>query len=296
MNKEDPAADISDGVCAYLQGGFGNQLFILAAAWSQSRRLDCPLYVDISRFIAPDPLERGHETPRTFELNELRAPGQLLTSDSPWLANSPRRPPAIRRLGRRSRRLRVFQQDGFGYDARIDAIRPGTTILGYFQSPLYFQRVELEMRELLGGGGVVPRAAVSLHLRRGDYLGDAAAAHHGVASAEYAGRAVRLMRRLLPDVNIRLFSDSPGLADAELQGVDGWAHAVDVESLGPLATVREMSRASGFIMSNSSFSWWAAWLMDAASDATVVGPRPWLRSGEGAADLLLPHWLTLDAR
>ena len=37
-----PVRDISDGICAYLQGGLGNQLFILAAAWEQAERLDCP--------------------------------------------------------------------------------------------------------------------------------------------------------------------------------------------------------------------------------------------------------------
>jgi len=53
------------------------------------------------------------------------------------------------------------------------------------------------------------------------------------------------------------------------------------------------------IMSNSSFSWWAALLMRSQSgqqDSLVIAPRPWTASGESRADMLEADWITLDAR
>ncbi len=44
--------DRSDGITGYLSGGLGNQLFVYAAALEQSRRLDCPLYLDCSGYDA----------------------------------------------------------------------------------------------------------------------------------------------------------------------------------------------------------------------------------------------------
>lgn len=304
-----PARDIRDGICAYLQGGFGNQLFILAAAWEQADRLDCPLYVDTSRFLAGDPLERAKETPRTYELGDIDHPGIVLGEDSPWYRNSPRRPAAIRRPGSGSRTLAVFRQPTLAHHPEIDRVTPGTTLLGYFQSWRYFEHVadrlaealhtanlSADERRALDSSGVDD--AITAHVRRGDYLTPAAALHHGIASADYFRRALTLLRRLQgPEREVRVFSDSPEIVRTELEGIGGLDFVDDTAALGSLATVLAMSRGSAFAMSNSSFSWWAAWLMSRrAPDAPVVAPRPWQADGQSGHDQLLPTWLTLDAR
>lgn len=302
-----PAIDISDGVCAYLQGGLGNQLFILAAAWRQARRLDCPLYVDRSRFIRLDRLEIGYETARPFDLAELDLPGVMLAEDSPWFVNSPRRPVVIRRPGRRSHALRVFREPASGGPRLIDdAVRPGTTLLGYFQSPAYFDDIAADVRALIEGAAITdtdraeiaaitsdPR--ITVHLRRGDYMRPEVAAHHGLVSTVYVERALDLVARLTGDRRARVFSDSPDIAANEVGNIDG-IEIIDPERLSTLATIIAMSKATGFVMSNSSFSWWASYLLH-TRDATapIVAPRPWLASGDTAATLLPAAWLTLGA-
>ena len=58
-----------------------------------------------------------------------------------------------------------------------------------------------------------------------------------------------------------------------------------------------MSLSQGLIMSNSSFSWWAGWLMrQRDQSARVIAPRPWFATGESAADLLYEDWITIGAR
>lgn len=303
------ARDISDGICAYLQGGFGNQLFILAAAWEQAERLQCPLYVDSSRFIAPDPLERAKETPRPYELGQLSFPGVLLGKDSPWYRNSPRRPAAIRKFGRGSRGLKVFRQPTLNYHAEVQSVTPGTTMLGYFQSWRYFESVQEKLASALLNAELsdsertelatfTEDTSVSAHVRRGDYLTPEAAFHHGIASSAYFARALHLLRQI-PGVPAQtyVFSDSPDLVQKELSGTTDLTFVEDTTKLSSLGTVLAMSRGSAFAMSNSSFSWWAAWLMSRRNpDAPVVAPRPWIANGQSGHDQLLPSWITLDAR
>lgn len=301
--------DISDGICAYLQGGFGNQLFILAAAWEQAERLGCPLYVDASRFLAVDPLERTKDTPRDFELGQIAFPGLVLGEDSPWYRNSPRRPAAIRRPGRGSARLQVYRQPSFLYHEEVERVTPGTTLLGYFQSWRYFDGIADRLADELTGAALSQSEAATLadfggsdritaHVRRGDYLTPAARVHHGIASAEYFARAIGLLRQLDgTDRTVRVFSDSPEIVQDELEAVDGLDFVEDTAALGSVATVLAMSRGTAFAMSNSSFSWWAAWLLSRrAPEATIIAPRPWQADGQSGHDQLLPTWLTLDAR
>lgn len=303
------ARDISDGICAYLQGGFGNQLFIVAAAWEQANRLSCPLYIDTSRFLDADPMERAKETPRDFELQPLELPGEVLAGDSPWHRNSPRRPAAIRRLGRKSRSLKVYRQPSFNYHQEVNQVRPGTTLLGYFQSPSYFKGVAEHLSDLMLNATLTSAERATLdrfddepcitaHVRRGDYLTPAAAIHHGIASADYFFRAISLIRALRGRAEtVRVFSDSPALVKKELAELDQLDFVDDSQDLSPMATVLAMSKGSAFAMSNSSFSWWAAWLLSLRdSSAPVVAPRPWLADGHSGHQQLLPNWMTLDAR
>lgn len=299
--------DIRDGICAYLQGGLGNQLFIVAAAWEQAERLGCPLYLDGSRFLAADPIEFAKETPRHFDLESLTLPGQRVGLESPWYKNSPRRPRLIRHPGRLSHLLNVYKQPGFGFDPKINDIVRGTTIVGYFQSPKYFPTVAGRMHDMLRTAEItdVERSVlvqvketprVTVHMRRGDYLGAAARAHHGIASAEYFTRALNLTGLLAPGTRSLVFSDSPEVARDELSQRADLDFFDNADSLGTVATLHAMAFGSGFIMSNSSFSWWAAWMMCMVRELPVIAPRPWDRSGESASDLLLPGWITLDAR
>ena len=96
---------------------------------------------------------------------------------------------------------------------------------------------------------------------------------------------------------MRIFSDSPDIVRQELIEPQNLEFIDDTSALGSLATVRAMSQGVAFAMSNSSFSWWAAWLLSRRdSSAPIIAPRPWQADGQSGHDQLLPGWLTLDAR
>lgn len=293
---------ISDGICAYVAGGLGNQLFILAAAWEQSNRLQCPLYLDTSFHSVAGV--------RPFELDGLKSPG-LVLNHSPWrsVRLSKDRVIPVPRLTRPVRRSVFLERDSSRYDASINAIRPGTTLFGYFQSPLYFESIRNEMRTLILEAPETPAESellqkvasdkrVTVHLRRGDYL-KPGLGEQLIASNGYALRARSLLRKLGETHSLRVFSDSPDLVKEELRDAGGDIEFFDDGGvLTPINTIKAMSSGEAFVMSNSSFSWWGAWLMQETRgpETIVISPRPWNETGTAKADLLKSDWISLDSR
>jgi hypothetical protein len=299
-----------DGITSYVAGGLGNQLFMLAAAWEQAARLGCPLYLDVSSF-AVNKLQ-------PYGLDALDVPAVPLTpNESPWRTvriPSGRHWPVPRRLPGHV----YFERSVPHFSPKIYEVRPGTTLLGYFHSPRYFPGVRKALLDSLWAvpetpaetaiiAGYRARPAITLHLRRGDYL-QGPADRVFLATVAYARRAITLLRRLGYDQPVRVFTDSVDLVRGELAtgAVDELATgAVDelefVEKdapLGTIATLKAMAVGQAMIMSNSSFSWWAAVLMLSRQgpDCQVIAPRPWTASGESRADMLETDWITLDAR
>lgn len=290
-----------EGITSYIAGGLGNQLFMLAAAWEQSNRLDVPLFLNTSYNRATGG--------RPNELNGLAHPGTDLESHGTWTSLKyggyravpiPKTPRAIMQ--------RIFlERDVAQYDPRIAQVKPGTFLVGYFQSPKYFPSVAPQMQNLFDAAPstqdekeyfaeLKANPAITLHLRRGDYhaFGDKSV----IASVDYAARAIDLLRTTGLDFPVRVFSDSPELVEKELSSYTDFKFELADEGRlkSGINVIKAMSLGSGLVMSNSSFSWWAGWLMRRDAGAPVVCPRPWDTGGSARADLLYPDWPSLDAR
>lgn len=290
----------SNGVTTYIKGGLGNQLFMLAAGWEQSARLGCPLYLDTS-----DSVIRGGPE---YELGTMNHPGTV--SNGPWTAVriSTSKVVPVPRLVKPYRRRVFVEKDRDRYDSRIHEIQTGTTLFGYFHSPRYFETVASSMRSVLENvslseeeGRIIDTFTkdkrISVHLRRGDYLNSST--NQILASPAYARRGINLLRDLGIDGGLRIFTDSPDRVRTELSDWNDDLEIVGPEAgLSSMATIIAMSRGSGIVTSNSSFSWWAAWLLDGTENTkhNIICPRPWFSRGTARADMLDRNWITLDAR
>ena len=294
---------IDDGICGYVAGGLGNQLFMLAAAWKQADRLQCPLYVDTSHSTI--------NTGRPFELSSFSSPAIELQDRSPWRTikvSKTRSVPIPKRWNPKRQNLYIEKNVAL-FDSKINNVGIGTSLIGYFQSPKYFEGIETELinsinnfkysnEELSEINSISSNEMITLHLRRGDYL-NTGKSRDLVTSIEYAKRSISLLRSLGINHQIRVFSDSPEYVINELRHLDEDFVIGDSEKLlSPLATIKAMSMGTSMIMSNSTFSWWAAWLMSSrtSNNSKVIAPRPWLQTGQSRADLLMKEWITLDAR
>lgn len=293
----------SDGITVRLRGGLGNQLFQYAAGVAVADRLDCPLFVETAELAAVLP----GDTPRSFELDWLVDPAHVLVGSPPGVS---------RRLLRRAvRRLslpmgsRRFAEASFAYDDRIDAVEPGTTLDGYFQSWRYFETIEGHLRTSLREA--IPRSPwgteieeelsaggpwIAVHVRRGDYLKPHNSAFHGLLGESYYRAALAHLTRRGLDHRIVVFSDEPDAARDLLGARTSRVEVVRPPTdSNPAESILLMSRAQAVVTANSSFSWWAAWLADPAA-STIVCPVPWLsQAAADESDLRPPGWVTVDA-
>lgn len=267
-----------------ITGGLGNQLFGLAAGLEQANRIGCELVLLTGNY--------RFDGQRNFKLDQLQLPSHVSFAKDL---------PRSRFLSKR----RTFKEASFSYDPGVTSLRPGMVMEGYFQSPKYFPNIEALLMGIVFpdvgsnesfGEAIDPFTAI--HMRRGDYLEEKTRSFHGVVGNSYFQNAIKLIRSLRGVNRLIVFTDSPEHVVGEMSSfgkeVELFSPKTDVDEL---ETLRVMGRASEIIMSNSSFSWWAAWKISRTKSLDgsirVVCPRPWFASGESAADLLSPNWVSL---
>jgi hypothetical protein len=257
-----------------LQGGLGNQLFGWAAA--ESLALKNNGTVEFSRrFLQPG----------QFELSKYTcAPG-----------------PSEENSGAFRIRTKVFKEKDFRFDERFNGINSDATLKGYFQSWKYFSEYQDHIRQKFSKISNTSQKYESflrelrrepytaIHIRRGDYVN--LTNYHGLTSSEYFTKAKDVLAKYRNAEKVVVFSDD---IDAAKDVVD-WANLYigkhDLEN--SVETLDLMSRATNFVGSNSSFSWWGAYLKDNNSGVRIM-PRPWFANSDlNDRDLLLPSWLTL---
>ncbi len=276
-----------------LHGRLGNQMFQYAAARSLAARLGVPVALDTR-----GALRRGEGVlTRVFDL-PLAVPDVL----PPDRAERPL-PYALWRLLGRAPRFR--RERGLGYNPAFETWGDGSYLHGYWQSERYFTPIAEEIRRAFTfptalspqnaemAARIGEGLAISLHVRRGDYLTLAA---HTVCDETYYAKALeRLLDGLSGTPTVFVFSDDPDWAKENLPLP---VEKVVIDFNGPEADfedMRLMSLCRHNIIGNSSFSWWAAWL-NAHDDKRVAGPVQWFGDPKlQNPDILPPDWLRIDA-
>jgi hypothetical protein len=290
-------------VIARIEGGLGNQIFQYSAARSLADRLGCELALDL-RGLA----ENGD---RLYQLGLYKtrcsiADEVLLNTLPPWRSS---------RSGRVRSRIAqylpglyaypVFWPRDFSYDSRFERIERPVFMVGYWQTEKYFawnrSRLlqDLQLRGPLDSSHPVlarirSTNSVALHVRRGDYVRNPAAADfHGTCDMAYYAAAVADMVKRPSDVELFVFSDEPEWARTNLK-FDLPTHIVEAHTpeQGHL-DLELMRHCQHHIVANSSFSWWGAWLCESPAQR-VYAPHRWFRDpGTNTSDVIPPLWHVL---
>ena len=292
-----------------LQGGLGNQMFQYAAGHALARRIGAQLRLDLSYF---DRFDK-----RRYLLDCYAVPAPISTERSPTADRGRAHAAAIRvgrRLGVPDRLLHggwnVYVQSGFHFDMGFEQLAPPVHLDGYFQSELYFRDVADEVRGLFKprvAAGLEFAAqrdaiaavdwAVSIHVRRGDYLSEQASRDvHGICGDDYYRRAIALCERLCAKPpTYFVFSDDGPRARELLRDVRNAVY-VTGDPARPWEDMALMAACRGHIIANSSFSWWGAWL-DPRTDGWVIAPRQWFtpvfQRTVSTADVYCDGWIVL---
>jgi hypothetical protein len=145
-----------------------------------------------------------------------------------------------------------------------------------------------ELKEEIGNTN-----AVSLHVRRGDYVHNSTnAATYEVCSLDYYRASIRHMAERIQQPKFFIFSDDIAWVKNNLK-IDFPHHYVDCnhgeESYNDM---RLMSLCQHHIIANSSFSWWGAWL-NPNREKIVIAPKNWFAIERDTRDLYSAGWMTL---
>jgi hypothetical protein len=182
---------------------------------------------------------------------------------------------------------------------------------GYFQSSRYFTDVSGHIRNFFDPHPVIKSVTeakygkflteeaklntVIVHVRRGDYMTERNRQCHGILTPLYYRNAMALFReRLGPTSQFLIFTDDIGYCRSTYIGsTDPGVTCIDEPN--EAVALHFMSQFRHYIISNSSFSWWAAYLGEPA--VTVVAPDRWFGPAgpQDYQDIYEPDWIRLKA-
>jgi len=283
----------------HLSGGLGNQLFqygfgrALADAAGSDLCLDATWYDKTLRKAAP----------RAYELTNY--PVRATTARGPAAARCRLQMSAI------VRRIPALAPFPWMREPAIYRYFPPAAptsdiyALGNWQSYKYFEHMRDALRTELAPMRAMSAAdcaladrmrsseSVSLHVRRGDFVTlESVRQLHEVCDREFYGRAAARVLERTARPHFFVFSDDPDWVDSNLT-FD--APSTVVRHNGPAGAVQDlrlMTLCRHHVTANSSFSWWGAWLREAAPAGMVICPAYWLRGLPTATlDIAPPEWI-----
>jgi len=285
-----------------LLGGLGNQMFQYAMGRSLADRYNVSLKLDVAAF--------EHYRLRRYELDDFNIRAEIASeNDIASLRVSTKHHTLWHRVKKRllpSSSKMVFAESSFAYDERFEGVMPPAYLEGYWQTERYFVndagaiRNDFTLREPLDAANTAMLEqiqtvnAVSLHVRRGDYVNDRnTSRHHGICSLEYYAAAVGYITDHVENPHIFIFSDDQEWAEENLNfRCHTKFAALNSNNRGVFDMVL-MQHCRHHIIANSSFSWWGAWL-NPSPHKIVIAPRIWFqKASQDTRDLIPPTWIKL---
>lgn len=286
-----------------LMGGLGNQMFQFAAGLALAKRHELNLKVDDS-FLKAD--AAGQYTQRNYELAVFK--GAVSFASGPELAHFQEH--AGNGLIAKIKQLlgrpvpQIFREKSSRYDPDLRFCGDDTLLIGFWQSEKYFRHISTDIREAFTfkdefkkeaqsiESGMSGLNCVSVHIRRGDYVKNKNAGDfHGSCSLSYYTTAMKLMSEKFANVHFFIFSD-----DLEWcrENINSTSPMTFVNLKNAASEMYLMTRCSHYIIANSSFSWWGAWLNPSPSKL-VIAPQPWFQEASAQTeDIYCENWIRIS--
>jgi len=274
-------------------GGLGNQLFQLAAGLYVSQKLEKEVRI-LSTWLNPTSLVlRAKVQPRKLMIEDL-------IHEHEWSRISRSQTALTRIAARFSPELWVAESGPS--DASIERITPRTRFLvGYFQRAHYANSVRNLLLERFNSSPkfsqIIPkllRPRIAIHMRFGDYFTDPVTRRfHGLNRASYYVDSARILLQRIDCDQIILISDDPDRALSSFTEAFGKTelHIETSNGKSEFEDLALLASSAGIVISNSSFSWWAAWIGSTSLNASVIIPIPWFATASAIdKNLALPSW------
>lgn len=274
-----------------LMGGMGNQMFQYAFGRNLSIKYNVPLKIDLS-FLKNRNM--GHNfVYRDYDLDifHVHSDFEIGYINNLYTANEPH-----------------FHYSQNFINAIENTLKSGNSILldGYWQSYLYFKEYEEIIREdfkfrdnveLTNNNEIDQMVkkikesnSVLINVRRTDYLNTN---FHGVMGMDYINNARTIIESKVDNPHYFIFSDDVDWCreNMKFDNMTIVDHSYKGEKFGYYLQL--MSKCKHFIIPNSSFAWWAAW-MNTDDSKIVISPKQWFTDNNiNTNDLIPSNWIRI---
>jgi hypothetical protein len=202
------------------------------------------------------------------------------------------------------RKHRYFINNGVGFDGSILKSTRNSFLVGYFQnyfipsnSKVFSQLSDLRPTHISNAlEGLVHEALLVrpliVHVRLTDYRMES---EIGLLPDSYYTISIKSAFVSCEFKEIWLFSDEP------LEAIHfipkEFRHLVKQNldlNLSSAQTLHLMRYGAGYVIANSTFSWWGAFLRFDVN-APVYAPTPWFLQGSSPKDISPPEWISVNA-
>lgn len=248
---------MSGTVFVAVQGGLGNQLFIISTGIAYSRKHNKNLYCFYI------------ETTRKNHFNlPMYVPEQI-------------------------KNAKIYSEPKFSY-TEIPKFDGDIVLHGYYQSSKYFERDIINSIVILKSSEYVfptipfDHTPVVLHIRRTDYT--TSDDFHITLPLSYYENAVKEMNKRINNPYYLIFSDDIDFANkVEINGIGDNKMVVNMSDED---SFNVMSECKYFIIANSTFSWWGAMLK---GYDFVIAPKIWFgkKGHQDWQDIYESDWMIL---
>ncbi|MDJ1483154.1 alpha-1,2-fucosyltransferase [Cytophagaceae bacterium YF14B1] len=283
-----------------LNGGLGNQLFQYALGKTLSILHQTPFKIDITWYKKGI---RQYEL-RYFTINENIATDEdiALTTriTQRWTHRLDRN--LIQPLLPYYKRHVVVEKH-FNFDPNILKVNSSAYLNGYWQNETYFKKIEeilrkdlqfkepLDQQNRIISESILQQNAVSLHVRRGDYVSNPEYQQvFGTCGIDYYEKAIRWIGENVENPHFFLFSDDIPWVIKNINIPFPFTIIDHNKGDKSYRDMQLMSKCKHHIIANSTFSWWGAWL-NPDKRKKVIAPAKWANIETERSNYIVPtNW------
>ena len=287
---------LKDKIIVGTSGGLGNQMFQYAAGLSLSNKLGIPLKLDISW--------HNGKVSRKYLLNNLNISNvECSFSRKNYFLELYQQ--YKKRFSKKFMGVPIFRERFFHFSKDFNAINSPVFLHGYWQSEKYFAPIrsillkEFTLKEKMPDycqailNEISNTESVCVHIRRGDYESDQEVASiHGLCSLNYYYKCANEIAKTITSPSFFVFSDDPNWVKQNLN-LNFNTIFVDINNHphNPHYDLSLMMACKYFIIANSTYSWWGAWL-SSYKLKKVYAPINWFALNKfNSIDLIPTDWI-----
>lgn len=296
-------------VTVFLRGGLGNQMFQYALGLNLAKKNRSRVVLDA--VFLQDRLPRRNFTYRTYDMDVFAInPPFTALSDAAntfpipgvWLGLDVASILARRVSGSQT----LIREKRKTFDPSVLAAQGDVLLYGRWQSEEYFAdvaddvRTTFKFRHRLEGEAealaekIVAVNSVSLHVRRGDYVTFKILEQRmGGTDLAYYDRAAKYIGEHVTTPHFFVFSDDIQWCKKNIAMPFPTTYVDDI-SCGPKAAfhLELMSLCKHNVITNSTFSWWGAWL-NKNSGKIVIAPKQWYTNPSIKENIVPAGWIKM---